>query len=645
MCGIVGFISRANFGLLQGTLREAVSSLSHRGPDDSGLFFDESSGVGLGHQRLSVIDLSDAGRQPMSSQDGRVYIVYNGEVYNFEEIRKALIGHGHQFKSSSDTEVILKAYLQWGIDCLEKFVGMFALGLWDKRKRWLILARDRLGLKPLYYSHRNGTLLFASELKALMTFRSYSKEVDTDSIPLFLHYQYVPAPRTVFKNTHKLLPGNYLIYDGQSLSTHIYWTPPDCQYQTEIAKLHEDERGRDLDELLTKAVGDHLVSDVPIGALLSGGIDSSVVVALMQKVSTAPVRTFSIGFSEEGCNEALWAAEVAKHLGTDHTEFYVTPREAMEAIPQLPEIYDEPFADSSAIPTLLVCRLARHHVKVALSGDGGDEQFSGYVRYWSTQAMTKGFQRFPLSVRKTVRALLGGIPAHWIEKCYLTCSQLLPDRFRVANFRDKWQKLISQMVQTEIAELYRTTVCLWSKDELYRLTARELPDSQFDEVFRETEGWPPLVRLMRVDQKTYLPDAMLTKVDRASMAASLEVRVPLLDHRVVEYTSRLPVNLKYRNGTGKYLLKRLLEKYVPPELFERPKMGFAVPIDRWLRTELKELLLDYLSPERLKKEGLFNQILVENRVKEHLSGRINHHYRLWSLLMWEMWRERWLNGR
>ena len=239
---------------------------------------------------------------------------------------------------------------------------------------------------------------------------------------------------------------------------------------------------------------------------------------------------------------------------------------------------------------------------------------------------------------------MGGIPVHWIEKYYLTCSQLLPERFRVANFRDKWQKLISQMVQTHIADLYKTAVCLWSEDELYRLTGRELPESQFDEVFRETEGWPPLVRLMRVDQKTYLPDAMLTKVDRASMAASLEVRVPLLDHRVVEYTSRLPFNLKYRNGTGKYLLKRLLEKYVPPELFERPKMGFGVPIDQWLRTELKELLLDYLSPERLKKEGLFNHILVENRVKEHLSGRIDHHYRLWSLLMWEMWRERWLHG-
>jgi asparagine synthase (glutamine-hydrolysing) len=581
----------------------------------------------------------------MSSEDGRVHIVYNGEVYNFEEIRKALVGLGHQFKSSSDTEVILKGYLQWGIDCLEKFVGMFALGLWDQEKRWLILARDRLGIKPLYYYYRKGTLLFASELKALMAFRAFSKEIDTDSIPLFLHYQYIPAPKTVFKDGYKLLPGNFLIYDGQNLRTHTYWAPPAWQDHPEILKLSEDDETKNLDELLTQAVADHLISDVPLGALLSGGIDSSVVVALMQKVSTAPVRTFSIGFDEEGYNEAPWAAKVAKHLGTDHTEFYVTPREAMEVIPKLPELYDEPFADSSAIPTLLVCQLARKYVTVALSGDGGDEQFSGYVRYWSTQAMATSFQRLSRSVRKTVGAIMGGVPVAWAESCYLPCSRLLPRRFQVANFRDKWQKLIKQMVQTNISDLYRITICLWTDDELYRLTGRRLPESQYEKVFRETEGWSTLARLMRVDQMTYLPDAMLTKVDRASMATSLEVRVPLLDHRVVEYTSLLADNLKYRNGTGKYLLKKILAQYLPTHLFERPKMGFGVPIDRWLRTELKELLLDYLSPQRLKKEGLFDETLVEKIIKEHLSGRVDHQYRLWSLLMWEMWRERWLHGR
>ena len=644
MCGIVGFRSVSNFKALRDFLPKATASLAHRGPDDSGLFFDKSSGVGLGHQRLSVIDLSEAGRQPMSSDDGNVHIVYNGEIYNFKEIRKTLIGHGHQFRSLSDTEVILKGYLQWGIDCLEKFVGMFSLALWDNNKRCLFLVRDRLGIKPLYYYYRDNTLLFASEVKGLMAFKLYPREIDFDSIPLLLHYQYIPAPRTVFKDTYKLLPGTYLIYDGQNLNTHTYWTSPASQDHTETLKLSEDEKAEELDDLLTGAVADHLISDVPLGALLSGGIDSSLVVALMQKVSTAPVCTFSIGFHEADYNEAPWAAEVAKHLGTDHTELYVTPKEAMEVIPQLPELYDEPFADSSAIPTFLVSRLARRHVTVALSGDGGDEQFSGYVRYWSTQAMAKSFQRFPSSVRKTLGAIMGGVPVAWVESCYLLGSQRLPKRFQVANFRDKWQKLIKQMVQTDIEDLYRTTVCLWSEDELYRLTARKLPESQYEKVFRETEGWPPLARLMRVDQRTYLPDAMLTKVDRASMATSLEVRVPLLDHRVAEYTAKLPDSLKFRNGTGKFLLKRLLGQYLPAHLIERPKMGFGVPIDRWFRDELKELLLDYLSSERLKKEGLFNQSLVENRLKEHLSGRTDHHYRLWSLLMWEMWRERWLDG-
>jgi asparagine synthase (glutamine-hydrolysing) len=591
-----------------------------------------------------VIDLSKAGQQPMASDDGSVHIVYNGEVYNFREIRVTLEAQGHVFRSETDTEVILKAYRQWGIECLKKFVGMFSLAIWDSSKRQLYLARDRLGIKPLFYYFRDGNLLFASELKALMALNTFNKDIDPDSIPLFLHYQYVPAPKTIFKHTHKLLPGNYLKYDGQELSNHTYWSPPDVPEAAVSAGIDEAERLQQLDELLTTAVSARLISDVPLGALLSGGIDSSMVVALMQKVSIAPVRTFSIGFNEKGYNEAPWAAEVAKHLGTEHTELYVTPQEAMEVIPSLPDLYDEPFADSSAIPTFLVCQLARSDVTVALSGDGGDEQFAGYVRYWTTQAMAHGFQRLFLPVRKSMANILGAIPAGFVERCYLPWRQFLPQRFRVANFADKWQKLIYLMRQTDIPDLYRMTICLWSEDELQRIMGRRLPESQYELTFKQTEEMSLLSRLMRVDQKTYLPDAMLTKVDRASMAVSLEVRVPLLDHRVVEYTSGLPDSLKYRNGTGKYLLKKLLAHYLPTHLFERPKMGFGVPIDRWFRKELKDLLLDYLSPERLKKEGLFDESIVENKIKEHLSGRINHHYRLWALLMWEMWRERWLGG-
>ncbi len=644
MCGIVGFRTNRDFSQLQESLPEAISSLIHRGPDNMGLFFDEEAGVGLGHRRLSVIDLSKAGRQPMSNDDGMVQIVYNGEMYNFKEVRKTLEGCSHSFSTETDTEVILKAYLEWGINCLNRFVGMFAFALWDKRSRLLFLARDRLGIKPLYYHFDRGRFLFASELKAMMAFKVFQRNIDPDSIPLFLHYQYIPAPRTIFKNTYKLLPGYCLVYDGQDLETYAYWNLPHREEKRSFKSKEEDVID-ELDYLLTMAVSDRLVSDVPLGALLSGGIDSSMVVALMQKVNPAPVRTFSIGFREPEYNEAPWASKVANHLGTDHTEFYVTPKEAMDVIPRLPEIYDEPFADSSAIPTYLVSSLARSQVTVALSGDGGDEQFSGYVRYWTTQAMATSFQRLPSLIRSALGMLFKKIPPLWVEKCYLPWREFLPQRFRVANFPDKWQKLITLMGKTEVQELYRMTICLWSEAELYRVLGESLPKSQYEEVFLQTEGWPLLSRLMRVDQKTYLPDAMLTKVDRSSMAASLEVRVPLLDHRVVEYTTKLPDSLKYRNGEGKYIFRRLLSRYVPSNMFERPKMGFGVPIDKWFRNELKDLLLDYLSPERLKKEGVFDQYLVEEKIKEHLSGEVNHQYRLWSLLMWEMWRERWLQTK
>jgi asparagine synthase (glutamine-hydrolysing) len=644
MCGFVGFRSYKEFQALREFLPSAASSLRHRGPDDSGLFFDERSGVGLGHRRLSVIDLSEAGRQPMSSEDGTVHIVYNGEVYNFKEIRQVLEVDGNRFQSSTDTEVILMAYLKWGIECLQKFIGMFSLAIWDRRKHCLYLARDRLGIKPLYYHFKDGTLLFASELKAIMKFRSFDRSIDSDALPLFLHYQYVPAPKTIFENTYKLLPGHYMVYDGQSLETKTFWSVPEGPTESDQSHLIERESLEKLEGLLTQAVSDRLISDVPLGALLSGGIDSSIAVALMQKVSNAPVRTFSIGFNEAVYNEAPWPFTVATHLGTDHTELYVTPREAMEVIPKLSEVYDEPFADSSAIPTFLVCQMARSQVTVALSGDGGDEQFAGYVRYWTTQSMVAGFQRLFRPARKILAVLLGTIPLSWVEKCYLPLRRFLPQRFRVTNFPDKWQKLIHSMSQAQILDLYRMTICLWSEDELHRMMGRRLPESQYEEIFRQTEGWPLLSRLMRVDQGTYLPDAMLTKVDRASMAVGLEVRVPLLDHRIVEYTSRLPDSLKYRNGTSKYLLKKLLGRYVPTNLFERPKMGFGIPIDQWFRQDLKNLLMDYLSPARLKKEGLFDEAFVEKKIKEHLSGQANHQYRLWSLLMWEMWRERWLNG-
>jgi asparagine synthase (glutamine-hydrolysing) len=643
MCGLVGFSSKRRFEGFRHSLLDAATSLKHRGPDDSGLYLDEKNGVGLAHRRLSIIDLSDAGRQPMSSEDGKVHLVYNGEVYNFLSIRSELAKRGHKFKTGTDTEVILKAYLEWGMECLDRFVGMFAFALWDQREELLVLARDRLGIKPLYYYQCAGDLAFASELKALMAFKDLCSEIDLESLPLFLHYQYIPAPRTIFKNTYKLLPGHYLVWNGKGSRVEQYWRAPRHGEVSSRESVDEEEWLSGLDTLLKTAVSDRLISDVPLGALLSGGVDSSLVVALMQRANTSPVRTFTIGFRETNYNEAPFASKVAEYLGTEHTELYVTPQEALEVIPRLPELYDEPFADSSSIPTFLVCRLARSHITVALTGDGGDEQFCGYVRYWTTRSLVSGFNGLSGLLKTGASWTMDHVPARWVEKVYRPCRNLLPQRIRVDNFQDKWERLKKILEKGDVSDIYRMTISLWSKEDIYQATGREVPESRYEEVFRETEGWPLLARLMKIDQETYLPDAMLTKVDRASMGVGLEVRVPLLDHRVVEYTSVIPEPLKFRNGSGKYLLKKLLARYLPTGLFERPKMGFGVPIDQWFRKELRELLLDTLSPQRIRKEGLFDERVVEQKVTEHLSGRANHQYRLWPLLMWEMWRERWLN--
>lgn len=642
MCGIVGFYSRNAFVSLSRDLKAARDTLLHRGPDDCSLFLDAQSGIGLGHRRLSIIDLSITGRQPMSDQNGRVWVVYNGEVYNFVELRTELTKRGHAFRGQSDTEVVLEAYLAWGLDCFAKFEGLFALAIWDGRKRQLILARDPLGIKPLYYYLAQDRLLFASELKGIMAFDAFSRNVDDDAISSFLHYQYIPAPRTVFKNTWKLLPGTYLLYDGIEASSIPFWKLPSPAGLQAGPLPAEGAVIDELDKVLTRAVSDQLVSDVPLGALLSGGIDSSLVVALMQKAMQSPVHTFSIGFDENRYNEAPWAAKIADHIGTVHTELYVTARQALDLIPDLAEIYDEPFADASAVPTSLVCRLIGNQVKVALSGDGGDEQYAGYVRYWITDSVSRLFTNCSPLFRKVLSKIMGALAPSWVEKIYLPLREHLPQRYQVANFGEKWRKLRDILTGEQLEELYRSTICLWSKEEVARLSGRTVPSGPYEASFANSADLSVLSRLMWVDQHTYLPDAMLTKVDRASMAAGLEVRVPLLDRRAVVHAATIPNCLKYRNGTGKYILKKLLSRYVPSELFERPKMGFGVPIDQWLRTALKPMLTDYLSQERLVAEQRFDPVIVEKTLNAHLSGRSNYQYRLWALLMWEMWRERWL---
>ena len=642
MCGITGFFCPHRFSEMQCELPNSAAMLSTRGPDDSGSFYEAHSGLGLAHRRLSIIDLSTAGHQPMQSHNGQAVIIFNGEIYNFKTIRSNLQEFGYQFKSDSDTEVILNAYLHWGTACLERFVGMFAFAIWDRSRQRLFLARDRLGIKPLYYFINEDTFIFGSELRALMAFSNFQRVIDQEAFHLYLHYQYVPAPRTIFRQTFKLEPGHFLIYDGKTLQKRQWWTVPTmAPVHGSLRPLTEKGCLNTLDQLLTQAVSDRLISDVPLGALLSGGVDSSIVVALMQKVSRSPVKTFSIGFQEKEFNEAPWASKIAKHLGTDHTELYVTPQDALETIPQLPEIYNEPFADSSAVPSLLVSRMTRKQVTVALSGDGGDELFAGYLRYWITQKMALWMKWLPETIRRALNSGFGRLPTSGLTRLYYAIRNGLPRRLQVENFPDKWEKLITQLNCNELSELYRMTISIWSKHEIFKLTGGSVPKSAFETIFFQSPNLNAIQTLMMVDQLTYLPDAMLTKVDRASMAASLEVRVPLLDHRVVEFAAQLPESLKIRDGKGKYLLRRLLLEYVPRELVERPKMGFGVPIADWLRKELRELLDDYLSPVRLKQEGLLNPTVVSQIMNEHMEGTKNHQHQLWTLLMWEMWREKW----
>jgi asparagine synthase (glutamine-hydrolysing) len=643
MCGIVGFYSNRGYEYLEPKLHAAAELLKHRGPDDSGLYFDRKNGIGLGHRRLSILDLSQAGHQPMTCQNGDFAIVFNGEIYNFKQIRDTLLNEGQQFHSDSDTEVLLKAYQKWGAECLHRLTGMFSFAIWDRPNQVLFMARDRIGIKPFYYYWDNHTLIFASELKAIKRLLADNQQIDDGALSLYLHYQYVPAPATIFKNVFKLEAGHYALLSHNRLSMHPYWRIPGWETGKESLHASLDENVEKLDDLLTHAVKDRLISDVPIGALLSGGIDSSLVVGIMQKVCSHRVKTFSIGNRIKSYDEAPWAARIAEHYGTEHTELYITPDDALDTIPMVTDIFDEPYADSSAVPTFLVSRLTRSHVTVALSGDGGDEQFCGYVRHWTAQTIQKFSEQVPVRLRMGLSKLLSGFPEEKLARLYPLLKPVLPQHLNVENFIDKWHKLIHLLPCRELQEIYRMTVCLWARDDLNKLIGRQPPVSAFENNFLMEERTPPLHRILRVDLQTYLSDAMLTKVDRTSMAVGLEVRVPLIDHRIVEFSAGLPQSQLYRNGTGKIILRELLSRYLPRKMFERPKMGFSIPIGHWFRNTLKPLMLDYLSEARLRSEGIFNPIFVNHIITEHLAGKANHQHRIWSLLVWQMWRERWLS--
>ena len=655
MCGIAGFITLEHFNkddLITNVSRMTQTLLS-RGPDDSGVWVDEKAGIALGHRRLSIIDTSSGGHQPMESLCGRYVISYNGEIYNFKYMRHDLVNAGHIFRSHSDTEVMLAAITEWGIEnAVKRFIGMFAFALWDRNEGVLYLVRDRLGIKPLYYGMLGGSIVFGSELKSLTAFPSFRKEIDRNALTLMLRYNYIPAPYSIYENVYKLLPATIATirhrYPGAgrsslkslSLETKVYWSAKQIAEDGAINSFdHSDKEAvKELDSLLRKSVKSRMISDVPLGAFLSGGIDSSTVVALMQAQSERPVKTFSIGFNEDGYNEAKYAKAVAKHLGTDHTELYVTSEEALAVIPQLPVYYDEPFADVSQIPTFLVSRLARKHVTVSLSGDGGDENFSGYERYSFGKSLWQKTGWMPASVQKSFAIMLRTLSSETWDKLFSRFSMVIPKHLRLTTPGDKIHKLSYILGGKSPDEMYYRTISFWKEP-----TKIVRNSSEPRTIITDKTKWakvPDMTeRMMFLDLVSYLPDDILTKVDRASMAVSLEVRVPLLDHRVVEFAWKVPLTMKIRNGQGKWLLRQVLYQYVPKELIERPKMGFGVPIDTWLRGPLRDWAESLLDKSRLQGEGYFNYGPIRNKWEEHLSGKRNWQYYLWSILMFQAWLE------
>lgn len=624
-----------------------ANSIIHRGPDDAGEWFDPEAGIALAHRRLSIVDLSPAGHQPMTSASGRYVIAFNGEIYNHLELRLDLeaFGAAPAWRGHSDTETLLAALVGWGIeDTLKRCVGMFAFALWDRESRTLTLARDRMGEKPLYYGWQGRTFLFGSELKALKAHPEFRGEVDRDVLTLYLRHNYVPGPYSIYKGIFKLQPGAYLTLaasDAAGVSPRLtfYWRALDAARQPVRDDLDEATAIDELDAGLRRAVGGQMVADVPLGAFLSGGIDSSAVVSLMQAQSSRPVKTFTIGFHEKGYNEAEHAHAVAAHLGCEHTELYVMPEQAMAVIPRLPELYDEPFADSSQIPTFLVAQLARQHVTVSLSGDGGDELFGGYNRYFWASRIWHGLGSAPHALRAGVASAMTRLsPAAW-NRLFNVAGFVLPARFRYANPGDKLHKLAEMLAARSPEEVYLYLVSQWKQPADLVPGAAEPPT-----VLTDRHQWAPQElfesRMMYIDQMSYMPDDILVKVDRAAMGVSLETRVPMLDHRLVEFAWQLPMHMKIREGQGKWLLRQVLYRYVPKELIERPKMGFGVPIDAWLRGPLRDWAEALLSAERLVQEGYFNPEPIREKWREHLSGRRNWAYYIWTILMFQSWLER-----
>jgi asparagine synthase (glutamine-hydrolysing) len=643
MCGIVGIWSAT--AATATTLNESVRRLAHRGPDDSGTWFDEAAGLGLGFVRLSIQDLSPAGHQPMHAASGRYVITFNGEIYNHLALREQLGEHAPAWRGHSDTETLLACFSAWGVvKTLKATVGMFAIALWDRQEKKLTLARDRMGEKPLYYGFVGGAFVFASELKALTGLPGFTADIDRGALALLMRHNYIPAPHSIYQGLAKLSPGMWLevsadaAHSGSLPAPQAYWSAVEAAFAGVANPLSFASDAQAVDALeaeLSRAVTGQMMADVPLGAFLSGGVDSSTIVALMQAQSSRPVKTFSIGFREDGYDEAVFAGSVARHLGTEHTELYVSPEDALGVIPRLPTLYDEPFSDSSQIPTFLVAQMARQRVTVSLSGDGGDELFGGYTRYFLAARLWHKIDSMPHALRSLAARLVLALPPHAWDKVYALAAPFIPNNRRWPAPGDKLHKGAALLNCEDGSALYRGLVSHWDPADIV-LGANE-PVTQL------TGGLPALPsfteQMMLLDAISYLPDDILVKVDRAAMAVSLETRVPLIDHRVFEFAWRLPMHYKVRGGTGKWLLRQVLYKHVPRELIDRPKMGFGVPIDSWLRGPLRGWAESLLDESRLRQEGYFNPTPIRQKWLEHQTGARNWRYHLWDVLMFQAWLE------
>lgn len=647
MCGIAGAIEAGRSAdSWRGVLRGMADALRHRGPDDEGAFFDAASGVGLAHRRLAVLDLSPEGKQPMASPTGRYVIVFNGEVYNFRELR-AELGDGIRWRGSSDTEVMLAAFERWGVvEATRKFVGMFAFALWDRRERALWLVRDRLGVKPLYYGWSGGAFLFGSELKALRAHPAFSADLDRGALVSYFRRNYVPAPGTIWKGIRKLEPGTAARIpaerggDPSALSIERYWSMRGAVENGLAAPFRGtyDDAVVEVEARILESVQLRLVSDVPLGAFLSGGIDSSLVVAAMRRAEAGPVKTFTIGFAEADHDESAHAEAIARHLGTEHTCVVLSPEDVLDAVPRLPALYDEPFGDSSQVPTFLVSEVARRSVTVSLSGDGGDEFFGGYPRYGLAGGLWRALRPLPPPLRRALAAAVRAIPAGIWDGPFGFLAPLASKYGNRGKVSDKAGKLAEILGHREWIDLYTDLLSHWKRPfELVEGGEESEPR------ILPAEGWPDLPgllsRMMYLDAVTYLPDDILVKVDRASMAVSLESREPLLDHRLVELSWTLAEKWKRPRGEGKKLLRSVLARHAPPALFERPKRGFGMPIGTWLRGPLRDWAESLLDEKRLRSEGILRPEPIRTKWEEHLSGKRDWQYYLWDVLVFQGWRE------